>query len=170
MIKGYRKTGGGKNLKGKKQKKLIERRLPDIFLQPDILEKMPDYITRLVPQLNGAYDYEWYEGAAIMLRRIMETLIIELYTRRGWQQDVQDSASNEFLMLKGLIDRLNGDARLRMQRRTIDGLSKVKELGDTAAHDFRIRIRKSDLDRIQSSVRFTCERLVFTIGESAPTV
>jgi len=137
-------------------------------LQPEILDKMPPYIVRLVPQINGTYDQEWYEGTAMVLRRLMETLIIELYTRRGWSRDVQDPDTNEFLQFKSLIDKLNGDARLRMQRRTIEGLNKVKEVGDTAAHDFRIRIRKSDLDRIQSAVRLTCERLIFTIGETAP--
>lgn len=130
---------------------------------------MPPYIVRLVPQINGSYEHEWYEGAAMVLRRLMETLIIELYSRRGWSQDVQDPGTNEFMPLKALIDKLNADGRLHMQRRTIDGLNKVKEVVDTAAHDFRIKIRKSDLDKIQSAVRLTCERLIFTIGESAPT-
>ncbi len=170
MIKDRRKAAKGKPGRAKKEKRSAEQRRSGVFLQPEILEKMPEYITRLVPQLNGTYQYEWYEGAAMLLRRLMETLIIELYTRRGWKKDVQDPSSNEFLMLKRLIDKLAGDARLGMQKRTIDGLRDVKELGDTAAHDFRIRIRKPDLSNIQSAVRLTCERLVFTIGESAPTI
>ncbi len=96
----------------------------------------------------------------MVLRRLMETLIIELYSRRGWSQDVQDPGTNEFMPLKALIDKLNADGRLHMQRRTIDGLNKVKEVVDTAAHDFRIKIRKSDLDKIQSAVRLTCDRLI----------
>jgi Domain of unknown function (DUF4145) len=130
---------------------------------------MPPYILRLVPQINGSYENQWHEAAAMVLRRLMETLIIELYSRRGWRRDIQDTDTNEFLPLKALINKLNGDARLHMQKRTIEGLNKVKELGDTAAHDFKIRIRKSDLDKIQSAVRLTCERLIFTIGETAPT-
>ena len=152
-----------------KKKQPTTKQPSDSYLQPEILDKMPPYIVRLVPQINGSYEHEWYEGAAMVLRRLMETLIIELYSRRGWSQDVQDPGTNEFVPLKALIGKLNGDARLHMQRRTIDGLNKVKEVGDTAAHDFRIRIRKSDLDKIQSAVRLTCERLIFTIGESAPT-
>jgi hypothetical protein len=38
-----------------------------------------------------------------------------------------------------------------------------------AAHDFKITIMKSDLDRIQSAVRLTGERLVFAMVEAAPT-
>ena len=168
MIKRKRVPASAKSPKTTKKKSQAARPSA-LYLQPDILDKMPPYIVRLVPQINGTYDQEWYEGTAMVLRRLVETLIIELYTRRGWSRDVQDPDTNEFLQLKSLIDKLNGDARLRMQRRTIDGLTKVKEVGDTAAHDFRIRIRKSDLDRIQSAVRLTCERLIFTIGESAPT-
>jgi hypothetical protein len=168
MIKRKRGPAGAKSSKTTKKKSKTARP-SDLYLQPEILDKMPPYIVRLVPQINGTYDQEWYEGTAMVLRRLVETLIIELYTRRGWSRDVQDPDTNEFLQLKSLIDKLNGDARLRMQRRTIDGLTRVKEVGDTAAHDFRIRIRKSDLDRIQSAVRLTCERLIFTIGESAPT-
>jgi len=166
-IKKTRKAGKGKPPTTKK-KENQKGESSGQYLAEDILEKMPPYITRLVPQINGTYEYAWYEGSSMVLRRLVETLIIELYTRRGWKQDVQDPTSNEFLMLKGLIDKLNGDARLRMPKRTIDGLNKVKELGDVAAHDFKIRITKSDLDRIQSAMRLTCERLVFTIGESAP--
>jgi hypothetical protein len=169
MVRRRQQKPSGKPGKAKKEKKSTQAKPSYAYIQPEILDRMPAYITRLVPQVNGAYECEWYEAAAMVLRRIMETLIIELYTRRGWTQDVQDPDTNEFLMLKPLINKLNGDARLRMQRRTIEGLEMVKLLGDAAAHDFRIRIRKPDLDRIQSAVRLTCERLVFTIGESAPT-
>lgn len=140
------------------------------YIASEILDRMPPYILRLLPQINGAYENEWYEAAAMVLRRLVETLIIELYSRRGWTNEVQDTDTKEFLSLKALIDKINGDARLHVQRRTIEGLNKVKELGDTAAHDFKIRIRKSDLDAIQSSVRLTIERLIFTIGETSPTV
>jgi hypothetical protein len=166
-IKKTRNAGKGKPATTKKKEKQKDESSGQ-YLAEEILEKMPPYITRLVPQINGTYAYGWYEGSSMVLRRLVETLIIELYARRGWKQDVQDPTSNEFLMLKGLIDKLNGDARLRMPKRTIEGLNKVKELGDVAAHDFKIRITKSDLDRIQSAMRLTCERLVFTIGESAP--
>lgn len=129
---------------------------------------MPPYILRLVPQINGAYENEWYEAAAMVLRRLVETLIIELYSRRGWTSYVQDPNTKEFLPLKVLIGKINGDARLNTPKRTIDSLNKVKELGDTAAHDFKIRIRKSGLDGIQSSVRITLDKLAFTIGETSP--
>jgi hypothetical protein len=171
LVKRSRQSGKATAQKGStKKKKTTSAKQDDSYLQSDIFDKMPEYITRLVPQLNGCFDYQWNEACAMILRRIMETLIVELFTRRGFEKDVQDASTHEFLMLKGLIDKLNGDARLNIQKRTVEGLNKVKELGDTAAHDFRIRIRRSDLERIQTSVRLTCERLVFKIKETAPSI
>lgn len=40
---------------------------------------------------------------------------------------------------------------------------------ESAAHDFKVKVRKTDLDRIQSSARVAIERLIFVIGTSAPT-
>lgn len=167
MIKKKQGTKGKRN--PQKKTPTVTKSASSEYIPSDIVDRMPYYIVRLVPQINGAYEHEWYEAAAMVLRRLVETLIIELYSRRGWTIEVQDPATKEFLLLKALIDKINGDPRLHMQRRTIDGLNKVKELGDTAAHDFKIRIRKSDLDGIQSSVRLTVERLIFTIGETSPT-
>jgi len=161
---------GNKEKGSEPKKKAAPAKSPSSeYVPQEILDRMPPYILRLVPQINGAYENEWYEAAAMVLRRLVEALIIELYSRRGWMSEVQDPDTREFLLLKALIGKLNGDARLHMQRRTIEGLNKVKDLGDTAAHDFKIRIRKSDLDGIQSSVRLVLERLIFTIGETSPT-
>lgn len=165
MVKQKRATKGKRSA----PKKTATKSPSSEYIPSEILDRMPPYILRLVPQINGAYEHEWYEAAAMVLRRLVETLIIELYSRRGWTNEVQDPDTKEFLLLKALIDKINGDARLHMQKRTIEGLNKIKELGDTAAHDFKIRIRRSDLDGIQSSVRLTLERLIFTIGETSPT-
>lgn len=138
------------------------------YLPEDIALTMPQYVARLVPQLNGAFDNDWYEASAMILRKLVEVLIIELYVRRGRQADIKDSSTNEYLMLKPLIDKLNGDPRFGIPSRVIAGLKNVKELGDIAAHDFRMRIRKSDLDKMQNSARVAIERLIFDIGTSAP--
>ena len=150
-------------------KKVVKPEKPKIGLLPaDIADSMPEYISRLVPQLNGSFDNGWYEGTAMILRRLVETLIIELYSRRGYQADIQEPETHEYIMLKALINKLNGDSRFGMQSRVITGLRSIKDLGDIATHDFRIRIRQTDLERIQSQSRVSIERLVFVVGAVAP--
>ena len=45
--------------------------------------KAKDYIVNIVYQINGTYEYGWYDACAVMLRRLMESLIIEAYIDKG---------------------------------------------------------------------------------------
>ena len=156
MVKKKQGTTAAKKKTSNAPKAAATKSLSSEYIPMEILERMPEYIQRLVPQINGAYDKEWYEASAMVLRRLVETLIIELYSRRGWTSEVQDPYTREFQLLKTLIDKINGDKRLHMQRRTIEGLNKVKELGDTAAHDFDQN--QEDRSRPNSVGRSPCHR------------
>ena len=37
------------------------------------------YIERVVAQINGTYENGWYDGCAVMIRRLLETLIVEAF-------------------------------------------------------------------------------------------
>src|SRR5262249_23087816 len=62
------------------------------FLLPQALPDAPAYISRIVPQINGCWDRGWYEACAVMVRRLVETVLIYLYERRGWLADLKDPA------------------------------------------------------------------------------
>ena len=37
------------------------------------------YIEKIAKQINGCYEFEFFDGAAVIARRIVETLLIECY-------------------------------------------------------------------------------------------
>ena len=74
----------------------------------------------------------------------------------------------DFFTLNALINKICGDQRVGLEGRAHTGLKELKNLGDIAAHDFRVKIRKFDLEKIRSDVRFTCERLLFKITGTGP--
>jgi hypothetical protein len=37
------------------------------------------YMERIAHQINGTYSNGWYDGCAVMIRRLIETLIIEVF-------------------------------------------------------------------------------------------
>jgi|SRR5581483_8337787 len=41
------------------------------------------YIEKISNQINGAYENGWYDACAVMLRRLIETLIIETFEHHG---------------------------------------------------------------------------------------
>src|SRR5580704_13703212 len=52
------------------------------FLLPHALVRgTRGYIERVVFQVNGCYEKGWFDGCAVMMRRLMETLIIECFEK-----------------------------------------------------------------------------------------
>lgn len=49
------------------------------YLPQDVWKETRDYIERVCVQLNGCFQFQFYDGAAVLMRRLIETLIIESY-------------------------------------------------------------------------------------------
>jgi histidine kinase/DNA gyrase B/HSP90-like ATPase/uncharacterized protein DUF4145 len=138
----------------------------DSYLPASIFDAQRAYLTRLVPQINGCWSSGYYEACAVMSRRLIETMIIELYNQHGWVTELKDPTSKDFLGLKALVNKISSDPRLGFDSKFQKGLKALKELGDIAAHDYRVQIKKSDLEDVRSDLRFTCERMVFEISRT----
>jgi hypothetical protein len=140
----------------------------DNYLPAEIFDQEPEYIRRLIPQINGSWEREYYEACAMVIRRLIETLIIELYHRRRWLKEVQNPTTKDFFTLKALINKICGDQRIGLEGRVQSELKNLKKLGDIATHDFRIKVRKFDLEKVRNDLRFACERLLFKITGTGP--
>ena len=55
------------------------------------------YIERIANQANGAYDNGWYDACAVMIRRLLETLIIEAFEHEQIADKIKNSAGGLFL-------------------------------------------------------------------------
>lgn len=141
----------------------------DSFLPASIFEAQKAYLKRLVPQINGCWSSGYHEACAVMARRMIETMIIELYYQRGWMNELKDPTTKDFYGLKTLVNKICSDSRFGFDSKFQKGLKALKELGDIAAHDYRVKIKKSDLEGARSDLRFTCERMVFEISGGPKT-
>jgi hypothetical protein len=120
------------------------------------------YIESVCKQLNGCFRAAYYDAASVMLRRLMETLIIEAYEHLGRQTEIQDGDGNYF-MLKQLVERAIGrppHTGLKMGRDAKKNLEDVKSLGDRSAHNRRFVAHAPDLANIQTGVRTTAQELI----------
>jgi len=133
----------------------------DELVPLEVFDGQPAYITRLIPQINGCWERAYYEACAVMIRRLLQTLIIELYARRGWLDELKDKQSGDFIGMKRMVNKVCGDDRFGMDGTFTRGLKELKELGDVAAHDFRVSLKKSEIERLRSKIRLTAERLTF---------
>lgn len=130
----------------------------DTFLDAEIFRDCPAFIAFLIPQVNGCWDRGWFVACALTTRRLLETLIVYLYEKRGWTSDIRDA--HGYKRLQDLVDKVSGDSRVGLNQRSKNALAHLKTVGDVAAHDFKIQVRKKDLADKRFDLRLTCERLL----------
>lgn len=122
------------------------------------------YLERIVRQINGSYDAGYFDASMVLLRRLAETLLIEIYISQNRQAEIR--VGNAFMMLNDLITHITSDTHITKSRNFVKGLTLIKDLGDTAAHDRTYITPKQDIDDNVLSVRRTIRELLVLAGIS----
>lgn len=113
----------------------------------------------MIIQANGCYERGWYEACSVMIRKFVETMIIEVFEAKGESQEIKDSHNN-FLMLENLINNITSKISWNLQRDTKKFLPAIKALGDRAAHNRRYLCTKTDIDKVLSGLRVIADDLL----------
>lgn len=118
------------------------------------------YIEKVANQINGCYEKGWYDGCAVMLRRLIETLIIEAFEHHNIERKIQN-AQGDFLWLDDLIDRAINEQSWNLTRNTKRALPKLKSVGDLSAHSRRYNAHLKDIERLIDDVRVVVQELIY---------
>lgn len=121
------------------------------------------YIERIANQVNGAYENGWYDAAAVMLRRLIETLIIEAFEKHSIADKIKNSGG-DFLFLRDLINATLNETTWNLGRNTKQALPKLKDIGDKSAHSRRYLAHRTDVDQLLPEVRVVIQELVYLAG------
>lgn len=135
----------------------------DSVLPLVLFRKTRGYIERVVEQINKSYDARLFDCCAVMCRRLVETLIIEVYEARSQATDIKGS-DGHFLMLSGLVSFLENDPAVHLSRSTTQGLKDFKKLGDLCAHSRRFNAERPDIDRVRDGLRVGAQELLHLAG------
>lgn len=117
------------------------------------------YLERIVLQANGCYEHGWFDACSVMVRRLVETLIIELYEAKGRAPEIKNGAG-DFLMLSGLIEVVLEDKAWNLGRELKKALPDIKLLGDRSAHTRHYSATKHDVDKVLPGVRVVVEQFL----------
>ena len=118
------------------------------------------YLERVVNQINGCYEDGWFDACAVMIRRLVETLIIESFEHYGIANQIQ-STSGDFLQLGDLIDKTLSEGSWNLTRNTKRALPKLKNIGDWSAHSRRYNAHRHDIDKVIDDLRVVTQELVY---------
>ena len=142
--------------------KVSEGEISSELFPLSIVEGTPNYIQRIAIQANGCYERGWYDSCAVMMRRLIETLIIECFEQQGIESRIKNN-SDDYLPLGDLVSRFLTE-KWHISRNTKNSLPKLKEikdLGDRSAHSRRFIATKSDIDRYAQDFRIVVQELVY---------
>ena len=139
-------------------------RVTDSIIPQEWVSGKRAYLERLVTQINGTYDYAFYDACAALCRRLMESLIIEVYVSSRRTADIQVGSS--FFSLDRLIAKISGDTAITLGRNTPKTMQAIKELGDTAAHDRTYITLQQDVDENKLKYRKMIRELLDLAGIS----
>lgn len=125
------------------------------------------YVESVAKQLNGCFSAAYYDAASVMLRRLVETLIIEAYESLQRGNEITGADGN-YLMLGDLIQRSCGSSPsltgLTLGREAKKALDDIKRLGDRSAHNRRITACAADLKKIEQGARAVIGELIAIAG------
>jgi Domain of unknown function (DUF4145) len=120
------------------------------------------YIEGVCRQLNGAFHHAYYDAAVVMLRRLLETLVIEAYEHLDRKNEIRDGGGN-YLMLSDLAERACGEKGhkgINLGRDSKKALKEARNVGNWSAHARRFLANAGDLTRFQAGMRLLAQELI----------
>ena len=128
----------------------------------DLLKNTRGYIEKVGSQAIFCYDYGQFDASLVMIRKLLETLIIELFEKNKISNEIKDSEGNYF-MLSQLIDKFLNNNNWTVGRTTKQFLPKIKKMADTSAHNRRFIAQKTDIDKFKDELRIIIEDILLLI-------
>jgi len=117
-----------------------------------IVRNTRGYIEIITNQINGCYEKGWYDSCAVMIRRLVETLIIEAFEKHKKADKIKNS-SGDFLYLRDLISVALNEKSWSLGRNVKKSLPKLKNIGDKSAHSRRFNAHRYDIDKVIDDLR-----------------
>lgn len=136
--------------------------LSDAIIPTEWITGSRPYLEKLVQEINACYDYGFYDACAVLSRRLMESLLIEIYIHQKRHQDIQQSGT--FIQLSLLVSHFLNDAAIPKSRTLRSTAPRIKDLGDTAAHDRTYITRQSDIDTLRREYTIMISELLNLSG------
>jgi hypothetical protein len=95
-----------------------------------------------------------------MVRRLLETLIIEAFEAHKIAGKIKDN-NGDFFYLSDLIRLTLVESAWNLSRNSKSALPKLKSIGDKSAHSRRYNAVRNDLDKLLAEIRIVIQELTY---------
>lgn len=132
----------------------------DLVVLSSLVRGTRDYIEKIANQINGTYSNGWFDACAVMIRRLMETLIIESFEKHGISSRIKNS-QGDFFYLRDLITKTLSEESWNLSRNCKAALPRLKDVGDKSAHSRRFVAQRGDIVRLLDDIRIVVQELIY---------
>jgi hypothetical protein len=95
-----------------------------------------------------------------MIRRLIETLIIEAFEQHGIAERIKN-AQGDFQQLSDLITKALAEKDWNLGRSAKRALPRLKEVGHQSAHSRRFIAERPDIDKLMDDLRTVVQELIY---------
>lgn len=131
----------------------------DMIVYNSLVSGSRTYIEKVAHQINGSYEHGWYDACGVMIRRLIETLIIEAFEHHKIEAQVK-TASGDYVYLRDLITATLNCTSWSLGRNVKQALPRLKDVGDRSAHSRRFIAQRQDIDRLAPDLRDVIQELL----------
>lgn len=121
------------------------------------------YLITIGRQMNGCFGADWYDGCAVMMRRILEIVIIEAFEHKRLSQNIKDNNGN-YLHLSDLIGATLAEPSIALSRNAKTFLPQLRDIGHSSAHGRYFTAQKNDIERVRHGCRVVVEEFLHHAG------
>jgi hypothetical protein len=121
------------------------------------------YLVAVGRQMNGCYSSGWYDACAVMMRRLLESVIIEAFEARKIDGKIKDG-NGDFLQLTALIKASLTETSWNLPRNVRKRIESLRDLGHTSAHNRYYLAKQPYIDELKSVYRETLEAFLHIAG------
>ncbi len=132
----------------------------ELVIPRSVVRGTRGYVEQVANQINGCYENGWFDACAVMVRRLLETLIIEAFESKGVAGEIKN-ASGDFFYLRDLIDQTVKTKEWNLTRNTKQALPRLKDIGDKSAHSRRFNAHRADIEKLTDDIRVVVQELVY---------
>lgn len=134
----------------------------DELLPLSILQNTRYYLEKNAYQMCACYETGLYDASLVMMRKLVETLIIECFERYGIADRIKDDTGT-FYYLSRLIPLFVNCDKWNASRNLKTNILKLKQYGDLSAHNRRFIAHKKDIDDFKFELRQVIQEIVLII-------
>lgn len=135
----------------------------DTVLPTSVYENTRGFIESLARQINASFEYNIFDGCAVLMRRLVEVLLILSYEHHSIDQSIK-LPDGSYKSLDQVISDAKQNGLLKLTKDTKATLETFRTLGNFSAHKIYYNCRRSDLKHSLPGFRTTVEELLYKSG------